>query len=212
MAKRRTASSFDSDDDQPFTKVLTAVSTPIITAPAASHRDHRGLSILDAHVACTSKGEFVREIGRLWSDAHGRFVEIGRYLLEAKARLAHGEFGQMIRNELPFEPRAANKLMVVAKAIDDGVFERDMLPPSYTTVYELVSLRPDERDLAVREQVVRPDVTRDAVVAFRRRIRGGAAPRQLKSKAAIRKRLQALEQERLRIEAEIEELRAILGD
>jgi len=201
MAKKPTASSFDDDDEPAFTPGAL-VAPPSV--PSSQHRDRRGINILDAHVDCFSKTEFVREIGRLWGDAQDRFIEIGRYLLEAKDRLGHGEFLPLVEQELPFGARVANKLMVVARALDDGIFPRDVqLPPSYSTVYELVSLKPAERDRAFAENVIRPDVTREAIVAFRRRLRGEGGPPPLKSKAAMQKRLEHLVDERCRIDAEI---------
>ncbi|RAU20766.1 hypothetical protein CU669_16940 [Paramagnetospirillum kuznetsovii] len=206
MAKRP-ASSFDSAIDE-----ITSDGGNITVIAPVAHlaRDHRGLNIIDAHVVCHDKADFVREISRLSSDISSRYIEIGRYLIEAKDRLGHGEFEPMIEAELPFGARQAQRLMVVAKAIDDGIFPRDQLPPSHSTVYELVSLKAEERERAIEEGVVNPEVTREDVIAFRKLVRGDRGPRPLTSPGAINSRIRKLEAQRESINAEIARLHALL--
>ena len=207
MAKRP-VSSFDAALEE-----TGGGNTNVTVLPPVAHlaRDHRGLNILDAHVSCEGKADFVREIARLSSDISSRYIEIGRYLIEAKDKLEHGEFGTMIEAELPFGARQAQRLMIVAEAVDAGVFPRERLPPSHSTVYELVSLKPEERERAIAEGVVKPEVTREAVIAFRQRIRGSRQPRPLTSRGAISTRIRKLEAQREGIDAEIARLRALLG-
>ena len=42
-------------------------------------------------------------------------IETGRLLLEAKESLGHGEFLAMVRADLPFGPRTAQRLMGIAR-------------------------------------------------------------------------------------------------
>ena len=51
---------------------------------------------------CDSAQEFVAEIEKLWGEAQEKFLTIGRYLVQAKVRLRHGEFEQMVATQLPF--------------------------------------------------------------------------------------------------------------
>jgi hypothetical protein len=65
----------------------------------------------------------------------------------------------------------ANKLMRVAAAIDSGRLPAKQLPPSYATVYELTGLAEEELAQAAAAGLVRPDVQRKEVIAFKRQLR-----------------------------------------
>ncbi len=205
MAKRPAVSNFE-DDDTPSVALVP------IGALGSTQSDQRGLTIVQARVVCATKPEFVREIARLWTETQSRFLDIGHYLIEAKEKLGHGEFLPMIDAELPFGARTAHKLMVVAEAMDTGMFPPERLPPTYTTVYELVSLKPAERDLAMRQDLVRPDVSREAVLRFKKELRGAPANAVPKSHAALRKRLNRLRDERRKLDAEINQIALALGE
>jgi hypothetical protein len=47
--------------------------------------------------------EYVSEITSSWNKTVAGIFETGRKLIEAKASLEHGQFGQMVRDELPFD-------------------------------------------------------------------------------------------------------------
>src|SRR5512134_2100098 len=135
---------------------------PSSMIPAEEHRDRRreivsGAVIKDLRTA----DEFANEIGSLWSQAQERFIDIGRYLLAAKERLVeHGGFMKLVRTRLPFSQAVANKLMAVARALEEGEFPPGALPRSYANAYEIVSLRPNERVRALEAGIIRPDVQR----------------------------------------------------
>lgn len=127
--------------------------------------------------------DFTEAIARLWTAANESFVAIGRMLNEAKEKLPRGEFMAMTAARLPFSHGVANKLMSVAKAIDEGVLPVERLPPSYSTVYEFLSLTPPEREQAEAEGLIRPDVPRQEVLDFKKRIRKSNADRIAELKA-----------------------------
>jgi hypothetical protein len=111
---------------------------------------------------------YVREISRLWSEAKDKFLAIGEYLSLAKEQLAHGEYEAMIRSQLPFGKSAAHRLRTVAEAVRNGRLARNSLPQSYATAYELTLLNDQQLRLAESRGLVRPDVHRAEIVAFRR--------------------------------------------
>jgi hypothetical protein len=149
-----------------------------------------------------SKADFIGEIQRLWEDAQRRFLTIGRYLNAAKQRLPHGDFELMIASELPFSRQTAFYLRTAAAAIDEGRLIESEVPKSYATVYQLATLDDGQLALARQQDLVRPTVTRDEVIAFKRSL-----------KPVLRNdKRGALEQRRNRILAEMERLRAELEE
>ena len=112
--------------------------------------------------------------------------------------LNHGEFMGMVESDLPFRYSTANRLMKVAAALDAGALPADRLPPSYATVYELLTLSDEERRQAIKEGVVRPDMQRKDVTEFRKRLRQPDQSKRAKletEREKLRKRLQEIEAE-----------------
>lgn len=207
MAKRKVGTAFMSDEDE----APNAPPLPMLSQSADAFRDRRGDLIARAIVSLGSAEQYAVKIEELWSAAQDNFIDIGRYLTQAKSKLSHGEFLPMIETSLPFGPRVANRLMAVADGIDNRLLPTDRLPNSYSTVYELVQMRPDERAAALRENIVRPDVTREEVLAFKRRFRSRTVTGVLDRKA-INRRLAKLREERQRIDDEIASLTRQLDD
>jgi len=118
-----------------------------------------------------TREEFAARIGMLWKDAQRTFVEIGRQLQRAKAQLPHGDFEAMVERDLPFGKNAAYKLRVVAEAIDTGRLPSDLAPLDYSTCYLIASLKDEELAMAQERNLVRPDVTRADLLAFRRSLK-----------------------------------------
>jgi hypothetical protein len=172
--------------------------------------DARVEIITKTEIRLTKREDFVREIGALWTDANEKFLLIGRYLNQAKAALLHGEYEVMVERDLPFGRAVAHKLRVVAAAIDNGVLPIEHLPPSYSTVYELITLNSDERQQALEQELIRPTVTRKEIMAFKSVVRAAAITadklqQRLEHLRAERDRLDAL---RAKLDAEIRELEA----
>jgi len=159
--------------------------------------------MLNAVLPQNSMDGYVAEISRLWGEAKEKFLAIGEYLLMAKDRLPHGEYEEMIRSRLPFNPATAHKMRQVADAVRKSRIERAELPHSYTTAYELTTL--DDRELVVARQrnLVRPDVLRRDILAFRAEFR---APQGRARFAALQREQQSLERELERIRARLHEI------
>lgn len=175
------------------------------TANAGTGPTGRAMALAEAAVSLMTAADYASEIARLWVDAQRRFLEIGRHLNAAKATLPHGEFLPMVARDLPFGPSVAQRLMKVAEAVDAGVLPLRQMPQNYSVAYELVVLSPEEREQATEEGLLRPDVRRAEVTAFKRRVRGNPPP-------AVTDELRRLEAERDRLEARIAELRRQLGE
>ena len=183
--------------------------------PAERHRDTRGDLLVSARIKLETRREFSEEIGRLWKRANDAFLDVGRHLIEAKARLEHGEFGEMLERDMPFSHRTANMLMKVAEAVDSGAlpFPVNQLPPSYATVYEVATLKPEEQQQAAAEGLVHPTVRREEVVAFRRRLR--VVPLHAHTsvnRKALEKELAKLETEERRIRERRSQIEALLSE
>src|SRR5262245_20790937 len=88
--------------------------------------------------------EWTSCIAAAWRKGVEAFIETGRLLIEAKDALDHGQFEAMVRLKLPFDPSVARKLMAVARhPVLSNRAHAHVLPPSWTTLYELTKL-PDE--------------------------------------------------------------------
>jgi hypothetical protein len=179
------------------------------------HQEAQRQRLLSNHVKeCHDAGDFVAEIGKLWDEAQAKFLTIGRYLVQAKARLPHGEFESMVASQLPFGRSVAYQLRMVAQAVEQRRIAENDLPRSYTNAYKLVLL--DDRALrrAHQEKVVRPDVTRRELADFLRSIKAEAEnirPERewrLQRLAHLRARVKALAEEMAAAQAELLELEA----
>src|SRR5689334_1453948 len=115
-----------------------------------------------------SREEYVGEIIRLWGQAQEKFFLIGKYLMQAKIKLPHGEYEDLIARDLPFGKKAAHMIRAAAEAIESGRLQADEVPPNYTVVYALATLTDDQLKLARSQGLVSPKVTRPKVLAFKR--------------------------------------------
>lgn len=113
--------------------------------------------------------DYARQISDRWSDAVGSIVSVGGALIEAKGRLSHGAFQDMVRDSLPFGGRTARKLMAVARHpwFKNGLRE-SVLPPAWSTLYELSRMSEGELDAALSRGLIRPDMDRTDVALLRR--------------------------------------------
>lgn len=140
-----------------------------------SHTTGDRMSALQTTTApLESMDEYIDAVGRLWEDAQQRFIAIGRHLLNAKKTLVHGEWEAMITSRLPFSRSVAHSLRAVAESLDAGRLNEAELPVSYATAYKLTSLNNADLNRARQIGIVRPDVTRAEVDAFRKGLRVNA--------------------------------------
>jgi hypothetical protein len=163
---------------------------------------HRMESIVNAVVPQADIEGYVREINRLWNEARDKFLTIGDYLVQAKETLPHGEYEKMIETRLPFRPAAALRIRTVAEAVRRDRLQREEVPCSYNTAYELTLLAPHELKEAKSRNLVRPDVYLREIKAFRA---------ELRESFGLDRRV-ALERERVRILREVDRLQARLAE
>lgn len=149
-----------------------------LTAATASARTNERMEELsNALLPVTTRPEFVKEIETKYREARDKFLVIGRYLVRAKEVLPHGEYEEMIRRDLPFSIETAYRFKAIAEAVDAKLIGVDELPKSDSTAYQLVTLDPEELAEARRRKLVRRDVPRSAVIAFKAEVRGSTAPK-----------------------------------
>lgn len=146
---------------------------------------------------------YAQELTRLWREAQDRFVAIGEYLMHAKETLPHGEYEKMVASDLPFGRAVAHTLRTVALAVQEGRLGKVELPRSYTTAYFLATLEPHNLALARERGLVRQDVPRSTIEAFRR---------ELKSPGSNRPDHSSLIRERARLRTQLEAIRARLQE
>jgi hypothetical protein len=188
----------------------------VTKAQARSHlsRDERIARLEGSVVEYEAREDFIEEISRLWRDAQNTFLMIGRYLVLAAAKLEYGEFQAMVENELPFGYQVAYQLRKVAEAIDSGRLPGADLPPSYATIYQLTTLSDAEISLAAERQLIRPDLKRHEIVAFKREIaRARSLPEALPAKriSQLQRLRESLIRQRDKILAELAAVEQELG-
>jgi hypothetical protein len=118
---------------------------------------------------------YVARITERWRASVEMIIDAGRILIEAKAQLAHGEFGAMCETSLPFTQRVAQALMAIAR---DHRLQKysAKLPPSWGTLYEMTKLSDDDFVKAEVQGLIRPDVPRWMIEGFQQRAKREAKP------------------------------------
>ena len=142
--------------------VVASGKEPVVT------RERRNL--IDNAILPLEGKELIAEIGKLWDEAQQKFLAIGRYLVRA-FELYHGTFEETVLASLPFGRIVAYQLRSVAEAVDSKKLPEDRLPRSYATAYKLVSLSPLEYEEARKRDIIRADITRPEVEAFKRQLK-----------------------------------------
>ncbi|NUB11393.1 hypothetical protein GAY28_00950 [Azospirillum brasilense] len=172
-------------------------------------RDTRAETIDMARVTLTTSDEFKTEISRLWVENEKRFVRIGELLKEAQERLAleGAAWIAWVEGNLPFGRVAAHKLMTAADALKTGRVPPELAPPSYTTVYEITTLRDAERIKAIEDGVLTPRVRREDIVAFKKRQRASQKPAAVRREDVV-KRIERLQRELAEAQALLEAIDA----
>lgn len=99
-------------------------------------------------------------------------VAIGRSVNRLRSVLERGEFTRVISAS----PRLFGlsrsiiiQLMAVADGVDQNIIPAEIAPRSYSVYYQLATLPPETRRLAIEQEVLRPDVTRSEIIAFKQR-------------------------------------------
>lgn len=124
--------------------------------------------------------EIARPIRDRWQAAALAIVETGLLLIEARANLPHGQFESMVESELPFGASTARMLMAIAR--HEWLANRqhvDVLPPAWSTLYELSRLPGEALQQAFSDGLIRPDMERSDAKLLRHPSRpesGAVAP------------------------------------
>ena len=142
--------------------------------------------------------DYVETIDRLWEDAQRGFLAIGRYLDEAQRKLPPEQFGAMVER-LRFGKAVRSQIMTAYRAVSTGILPPGVEAAGYSVVYHAATLSETEREQAIKEGVIRPDMRREEIVAFKRRLRRPAPQ-------AEPGRREALEAERQRLLARIADI------
>jgi hypothetical protein len=193
--------------------------------------DERMARVADAIAVSDNPADIVSQISTLWHDVQKRFVSIGRHLnraqdlierqtrtmVEAKGlpevearKMARAAYEEQVIRRLPFSDKVASQLSCVARAIDGKRLLESEVPSSYSIVYQLTTLTDDELAKARDENIVRPDVSRDEVIAFKKKVRKRVnldVSREVQLRARRRRVLEEME----RLRRELEDIDGELG-
>lgn len=157
----------------------------------------------------------VEEITSLWRQAQEKFLAIGRYLLRTKDKFPKA-FEREVIAKLPFGYNVAHQLMSVARAVDSGVLKPNELPRTYSVAYHLTTLSSAQLLEARRNGLVGPDVSRRAIIDFKKAIdrqRFEALGRRAlleRERDELRGKLEKLQQQANAINSQIKEIETSL--
>jgi hypothetical protein len=132
---------------------------------------------------------YVIQITVAWQKSVSAIIVTGELLIEAKAKVGHGDWLKLVE-ELPFSEDTAQRLMAIARhPVISNTDHVRYLPPSYGTLYELTKV-PEQKLLAgIKDHVINPDMERkDVARLLGRRRRLSKQERRIEAHAA---RLQA---------------------
>ena len=181
-----------------------------VSKAAAARRlqdDERVLELERVVQNLGNREEYAGEITRLWGQAQEKFILIGKYLMQAKIRLPHGEYEDMIARDLPFGKKAAHMIRAAAEAIESGRLHANEVPPNYSVVYALATLTDDQLKLARSQGLVNPKVTRPKIFAFKRSF----LPTADANRSDRSLLLEQLREQRRRLDEEIHRLEEEIG-
>ena len=103
---------------------------------------------------------YATHITAAWGGGVPKILETGDLLIAAKKNLKHGEFEAMVKADLPFDPTVARRLMKIAR--DSRIrAHAHVLPPCWTTLYELTKLSDTAFFAAVKRCAIHPGMQRN---------------------------------------------------
>ena len=117
------------------------------------------------------------EVAEAWGHARDAFIEIGRALNAVELELEPAERDAMRRGFarlFPFSETVATQFRQIARAVDEGRLPLQACPGSYGTAYQLALLTPGQLDIARERGLIRSDVSRNAVISFRKEVQAVA--------------------------------------
>jgi hypothetical protein len=156
--------------------------------------------------------DYVATISHLWRQAQGTFLDIGKLLIRAKDTLAHGEYTEAVEARLPFSGRTAYQLREAARWAMEmdrlQAISLTQLPGAYSTIYLLSTLDRASLERAKHDGLIRPDLRRAELVAWRRKRMGEP----VRTRADLEARREKLRRDRDRLEAELREIEEALAE
>jgi hypothetical protein len=107
-----------------------------------------------------TRAQFAERIRSATRKTVEAMIEVGKLLIEAKAKLKHGEFIAMVRTDLPFKERTAQRLMAIAKSpVLANTSIQTLLPPHLHTLNDLAALPAEDFATKLAVGAIRPDMT-----------------------------------------------------
>ncbi|MFL5287150.1 MAG: DUF3102 domain-containing protein [Rhodopila sp.] len=175
--------------------------------PVLLEGDERVKALELVETAPKTPDDYVETIKQLWGRAQSAFLDIGRLLIKAKETLPHGEYTSAVEARLPFSSRTAYQLREATRWVLEmdrrKTISLDRLPGSYTIIYLLSTFDPPTLEAAEQEGIVRPDLRRAELIAWKK----GKSP----GKDDWQERREKLLREKARIEEELRRLEAERG-
>ena len=113
------------------------------------------------------------DVAVAWGQTRDAFIEIGRALNDVDRELDPVErdrFKAGFRQLFPFSETVASQFRAIARAVDDGHLPREAVPGSYGAAYQMALLTPGQREVAQARGLIRPNVSRDTLIEFRREV------------------------------------------
>jgi hypothetical protein len=136
------------------------LSTALVSTPERRPAARR-VTVVDAEFTTDRDGvdEWANRISSRWRQSVEGILDVGQLLLTAKSNLAHGEFGAMIQERLPFGPRTAQLLMAIARSpLLRDPKSISLLPPNWGTLAALARLDAATLQAAFDKKLIRADL------------------------------------------------------
>lgn len=135
--------------------------------PAGSRGRDRSAGWLDPHEDTpTAVAAWALRVRPHLDAAAEHIVAAGRELIDAKAALAHGDFGALLA-ELGLTPRTAQRFMSIARhPVLANTTHASHLPAAWTTLFELSRVPEEVLAEAVEDGRVHPGMRRQEAVAL----------------------------------------------
>lgn len=112
-------------------------------------------------IVSRTRQEWAEVINADWRKSIESIIQTGRDLMQAKDDLPNGQFGHMIKEDLCFSARTAQRLMHIARHPEIGnATPASHLPPSWAVLHELARLTPEDFREAKERGLITPVTTR----------------------------------------------------
>ena len=112
---------------------------------------------------------FAFRIKEQWQKSFDAILKTGQMLVQAQKALKHGEWGVLIRENLPFSDSTAVMLQKIAEnhRISNPELAKD-LPPSWYSLYQITLLSDTQFEYGLKSGKINPDMTRKEIGDLRK--------------------------------------------